>query len=154
MSADLMSRHSDDVQVLLSEALGRLCEVVHDRKQSSQMEEKERFGIGVQQSLRGRGERRLLVLEVVRGHQAALHGVPNGPEHGVVGVQVPAGLVGRLAVGGHVAQEAGQEHGPLHVAHGGAVPLQGQDQAVSVEADVGRLHGFRVDGCSGAVVDS
>lgn len=129
-----MSCHSDNVQVPLSEAFRGLCEVVHDRKQSSQVEEKERFRISVQDRLRG--------LDVSRGSQAALHGVSNGPEHGVVGVQVPAGVIGRLAVGGHVAQEARQEDGPLHVAHSRAVPLQSPNQAVSVGPGAGRLHGF------------
>lgn len=139
--ANLMSCHSNYVQVFLNEAFTLDREIAHHRKQSSQVEPKERFRISVQESLRC--ERRLLGLVVVRGNQAALHRVPDGLEHQEVGVQVSAGVLGCLALRGHVTQQARQENGPLHVADRRAVSFQSQNQAVLVEFAVGGLHGFR-----------
>lgn len=138
---NLMSCHSNYVQVFLNEAFTLDREIAHHRKQSSQVEPKECFGIGVQESLRR--ERRVLGLVVVQGNQAALHRVSDGLEHQEVGVQISAGVLGRLALRGHVPQQARQENGPLHVADCRAVSLQGQNQAVLVEFAIGGLHGFR-----------
>lgn len=138
--------HSNYVHIFLRKAPRLLGEVGHHRKQSYQVELEESFGICVQERLQGRVECSVVFdLVVIQDNKTALRCVSYGLEHQVVCIQIAAWLLCRFTlpqiIGGYISQQARHENGLLHVSDSWAVSSQSQEQAVSVEFGLGRLHG-------------
>lgn len=138
--------HANYVHIFLSKAPSLLGEVSHHGKQSHQVELEESFRICVQERLQRRVECSVVLdLVVIQDNETALCCVSYGLEHQVVCIQIAAWLLCWFTlpqiIGGYISQQARHENCLLHVSDSWAVSSQSQEQAVSVEFGLGRLHG-------------
>ncbi len=107
------------------------------------MEMEKRLGLCLQQGLQAFVQGGV-TLGVFMWDEADLHRVLDGFQQKVVLMHIHAvvgGFTFRIAVIRHVSEEAGKQDGLLHIVHCCAVAPQGQQQGVSAEFGIGRLHG-------------